>query len=80
MKIICFLINYFKVSQIPKILGSDLFITFFLNAQKETQIEEDKSTEIIIFLMNFEKITIEIESFDVTEDVLIVKLLTFIFK
>lgn len=77
---IFFLINCFKVSQIPKILGSDLFITFFLNAQKETQIEEDKSTEIIIFLMNFEKITIEIESFDVTEDVLIVKILTFIFK
>ena len=62
----------------PKVLGSEVFITFFLNAQKETQIEVEKNAEIIIFLMNFEKITLEIESFDVTEDVLIVRLLLII--
>ncbi len=58
----------------PKVLNSDLFITFFLNAQKETQIEVEKNAEITIYLMNFEKIILEIESFDVTEDVLIVKM------
>lgn len=60
-----------KISQLPKVLNSDLFITFFLNAQKETQIEVEKNAEITIYLMNFEKIILEIESFDVTEDVLI---------
>jgi len=59
---------------LPKVLNSDLFITFFLNAQKETQIEVEKNAEITIYLMNFEKIILEIESFDVTEDVLIVKM------
>jgi sRNA-binding regulator protein Hfq len=54
------------------VLNSDLFITFFLNAQKETQIEVEKNAEMTIYLMNFEKIILEIESFDVTEDVLIV--------
>jgi sRNA-binding regulator protein Hfq len=54
-----------------------LFTTFFLNAQKETQVEVEKNAEITIYLMNLEKISFNIESFDVTEDVLIVK---FIFK
>jgi hypothetical protein len=48
-----------------------------LNAQKETQVEVEKNAEITIYLMNLEKISFNIESFDVTEDVLIVK---FIFK
>jgi sRNA-binding regulator protein Hfq len=50
-----------------------LFTTFFLNAQKETQVEVEKNAEITIYLMNLEKISFNIESFDVTEDVLIVK-------
>ena len=50
-----------------------MFTTFFLNAQKETQIEVEKNAEITIYLMNLEKISFNIESFDVTEDVLIVK-------
>lgn len=54
-----------------------MFTTFFLNAQKETQVEVEKNAEITIYLMNLEKISFNIESFDVTEDVLIVK---FIFK
>ena len=61
------------MSRIPKIICSDLFTTFFLNAQKETQIEEEKPAEITIFLMNFEKINVEINSYDVTEDVSLVK-------
>ena len=50
-----------------------MFTTFFLNAQKETQVEVEKNAEITIYLMNLEKISFNIESFDVTEDVLIVK-------
>lgn len=60
------------MSQIPKVLSSDLFTTFFLNAQKETQIEEEKSAELTVYLMNFEKVTFEVDSYDVTENVLIV--------
>jgi len=65
---------------VPKILNSDYFTNFFLNAQKETQIEVEKNAEITIYLMNLEKISFNIDSFDVTEDILIVIILRIYFK
>ena len=58
------------VSQNARILASDLFTNFFLNAQKETQKEAEAQVEISVYLMDFEKLTVSIKSYDQTEDLL----------
>jgi sRNA-binding regulator protein Hfq len=58
------------VTQLPVILNSDVFINFFLNAQKETQRETETQVDLSVYLMNSDKITVQIQSYDHTEDLL----------
>uniref|UniRef100_A0A0B6Y8D2 Sorting nexin-17 n=1 Tax=Arion vulgaris TaxID=1028688 RepID=A0A0B6Y8D2_9EUPU len=58
------------VSQDPQITNSDLFNTFLLTAQQESQTEEAEHVSLDVFLMNGFKITINLRSTDQTDDVL----------
>jgi sorting nexin-17 len=58
------------VSQEPQISNSELFNTFLLTAQQESQTEEAEHVSMDTFLMNGHKITISLMSTDQTEDVL----------
>ncbi|CAG5128901.1 unnamed protein product [Candidula unifasciata] len=58
------------VSQDPQISSSDLFNTFLLTAQQESQMEEAERVSLDTFLMNGHKITISLMSTDQTDDVL----------
>ncbi|KAH9512647.1 Sorting nexin-17 [Bulinus truncatus] len=58
------------VSQDPQIGNSQLFNSFLLTAQQESQTEEAERVTLDAFLMNGHKITVNIMSTDQTEDVL----------
>lgn len=57
-------------SQNPAIANSDIFNSFLLNAQQETQKESPENVTLDIFLMNGHKISLNITSTDQTEDIL----------
>ncbi|CAF0730719.1 unnamed protein product [Brachionus calyciflorus] len=58
------------ISQIQKIMNSDCIINFFTNAQKELYREAETDAELTVYLMNYEKLTVSIKSYEQTEDVL----------
>lgn len=57
-------------SQNPAIANCDIFNSFLLNAQQETQKEQPENATLDIFLMNGHKISLNITSTDQTEDIL----------
>lgn len=58
------------VCQDPEIVSSSLFVGFFLNAQKESMKASPESVQLDIFLMNGQKVALDIKSTDRTDDVL----------
>lgn len=58
------------VSQEVAIANSDIFNSFLLTAQQETQKEQPENVNLDVYLMNGHKITVNIISTDQTEDVL----------
>ncbi|XP_071855202.1 sorting nexin-17-like isoform X1 [Apostichopus japonicus] len=57
------------VSQDGRIVNGDLFKGFLLSAQKETRREEPRDESLNVYLMNGNKVTIDIKSTDQTDDV-----------
>ncbi|XP_053382758.1 sorting nexin-17-like isoform X1 [Mercenaria mercenaria] len=58
------------VSQEAAIANSDVFNSFLLTAQQETQKEQPENVSLDVYLMNGHKISVNIISTDQTEDVL----------
>ncbi|KAL9963088.1 hypothetical protein ACROYT_G032259 [Oculina patagonica] len=58
------------ICQDPGIASSSLFVSFFLNAQKESMKASPESVQLDIYLMNGQKVALKIQSTDRTDDVL----------
>lgn len=58
------------VCQDPVIASSTLFSVFFLNAQKESMKASPENVQLDVYLMNGQKVALNIQSTDRTDDVL----------
>lgn len=59
-----------SVCQDPGVASSSLFISFFLNAQKESLSACPENVQLDVYLMNGQKVPLKIQSTDRTDDVL----------
>lgn len=57
------------ISQIPQIVSSDIFVNFFISAQKESLQEKDEEVTLEVFTPNDRKVVVGVKSLDKTEAV-----------
>lgn len=58
------------ICQDPGIASSSIFVSFFLNAQKESLKASPEDVQLDVYLMNGQKVALKIQSTDRTDDVL----------